>query len=391
MTSTQPGIHLTRILSLVAVYVLLFLAIILNLRSIQPSLHELLDFGSFIAAGKESVLGKNPYAEDLPLVYSLESPHTGQSLPSPNLNPPISIFFFRFFSRVDPLKAVASWRILTTLLFVTSVFILARAFRFSGKPTRILWALSLAGFWNTILLGQIYVPLLILGIGVWLLAERQYYKLAGLALGFLVAIKPNFAFWLFLLGMGGYLTVALSAGMVALFLSILPLFIWGPEIFEQWLAALSHYPSIGLLIAGNSSFQSLTVRFGSGLSGTVISLLFICGSLYLTHRYKISLSKINTLGIVGSLLVSPFSWVGYTVLTLPIFFSRSKWNWQYKLAAVLLAFPYILVMYFFQKSFLYSLLFGWLYGWGLLLLVFGSLSSQDDKPLNRFHFTENRT
>jgi len=391
MTSTQPGIHLTRILSLVAIYALLFLTIILNIRAIQPSFHALLDFGSFIAAGQASILGKNPYAEDLPLVYSLESGKTGQSLPSPNLNPPVSIFFFRLLSGVDPLKAVTSWRILTTILFVTGVFLLARAYPKSGKPTRILWALSLAGFWNTILLGQIYVPLLILGIGVWILTERQYYKLAGLALGFLVAIKPNFAFWLLLLGTGGYLTVPLSAGIVALFLSILPLFIWGPEIFKQWLAALSHYPSIGLLIAGNSSFQSLTARFGSGLPGTVISLLFICGSLYLTRRYKFSLGRINTLGIVGSLLVSPFSWVGYTILTMPIFFSTLKWNWQYKLAAVLLTFPYILVMYSFQKSFLYSLLFGWLYGWGLLLLVFGSLSSQNDKSLNRFHFTENQT
>src|SRR6476660_1786824 len=164
MTSTQPGINLTRILSLVAIYALLFLTIILNIRAIQPSFHALLDFGSFIAAGQASILGKNPYAEDLPLVYSLESGKTGQSLPSPNLNPPVSIFFFRLLSGVDPLKAVTIWRILTTILFVTGVFLLARAYPKSGKPTRILWALSLAGFWNTILLGQIYVPLLILGI-----------------------------------------------------------------------------------------------------------------------------------------------------------------------------------------------------------------------------------
>src|SRR5690349_14584224 len=214
MLSRQPNINLARILTLAAVYVILSLTIILNIRSIQPALHELLDFGSFIAAGKETATGRNPYAVDLPLVYSIESHSTDQSLPSPNLNPPLSLLFFTLLSETNPLKAVTNWRIITVILFGIGVLILATAYPKSRTLTRILWAISLAGFWNIILLGQIYAPILLLAIGVWILTERGDHKLAGIALGAIIAIKPNFAFWLLLLGSTGYMTVALTATIV---------------------------------------------------------------------------------------------------------------------------------------------------------------------------------
>ena len=333
-------------------------------------------------------MGHNPYTADSPLVYRVESNDTDLFVPSPNLNPPLSLFFFIPLSKLDPTKAISGWRITTALLFGAGIFTLASFYPTSLTPVRILWALSLTGFWQILALGQIYAPLLILAIGTYILAERGYPRLAGLALGILVALKPNFVFWLLLLGVGGHLTTAITALLVGLALSVLPALIFGIELYQQWLIGLSNYPAIGLLIAGNTSFQSLTAHFGSALTGTILSLLFAGGSLYLAYSHKLSTNRINTLGILGSLLISPFSWSGYTILTLPIFFSRSRWLWQHKLSAALLSFPYVLILFFFQKSLLHSVLFGWLYGWGLVLIVSELILHKDDKSLE--HVVENQ-
>jgi len=369
-SATKPNIKtFTQAFATVFVYFLLALVTILNLLSIQPALWKLLDFGSFISAGKEAREGKNPYTTDSPLVFQVTSQKSDQTLPSPNLNPPVSIFFFRPLADVNPAKAALLWRVISAMMFVTGVFILARSYPKFTNPIRILWALNLAGFWNTIALGQIYAPIFLLAIGVWILAENKYSILAGIMLGMIIAIKPNFIFWLLVLGVARQIATILSAAVTAIVLSLLPIAFFGSQIYQQWFTALANYPSIGLLIAGNSSLQSLTARFGSAIPGLVLSMFLVIAGLNLAHRSKYIPSKANTLGIVGSLLISPFSWAGYTILTLPILFSKSRWNWMHILAAVALSFPYLLILYFFQRSLFNSVLFGWLYGWGLVLIL----------------------
>ena len=370
---------LSRAFATVSVYFLLALVTILNLISIQPALGALLDFGSFISAGKAAREGQDPYTTDSPLVFQVDSQNSDQTLPSPNLNPPVSVFFFRPLADVNPAKAVLLWRVISTVMFVSGVFILARSYPEFTNPVRILWALNLAGFWNTIALGQIYAPIFLLAIGVWIFTENKYSILAGIMLGTIIAIKPNFIFWLLLLGVAGQTATILSAAVTALVLSLLPIAFFGPQIYQQWLMAISNYPLIGLLIAGNSSLQSLTARFGSAIPGLVLSVLLVIVSLSLAHRRKYIPSKANTLGIVGSLLISPFSWAGYTILTLPILLSKSRWNWRLILAAGALSFPYLLILYLFQQSLFSSVLFGWLYGWGLLLILIDLIINNDEE------------
>jgi len=379
-SSTRLNLEtLSRAFVTVSVYFLLALVTILNLISIQPALGALLDFGSFISAGKAAREGQDPYTTDSPLVFQVDSQNSDQTLPSPNLNPPVSVFFFRPLADVNPAKAVLLWRVISTVMFVSGVFILARSYPEFTNPVRILWALNLAGFWNTIALGQIYAPIFLLAIGVWIFTENKYPILAGIMLGTIIAIKPNFIFWLLLLGVAGQTATILSAAVTALVLSLLPIAFFGPQIYQQWLMAISNYPSIGLLIAGNSSLQSLTARFGSAIPGLVLSVLLVIVSLSLAHRRKYIPSKANTLGIVGSLLISPFSWAGYTILTLPILLSKSRWNWRLILAAGALSFPYLLILYLFQQSLFSSVLFGWLYGWGLLLILIDLIINNDEE------------
>lgn len=378
--ATKPNLEkLSQAFVTVFVYLILALVTVLNLISIQPALGELLDFGSFISAGKAAQEGKSPYTTDSPLVFQVTSQSTDQTLPSPNLNPPVSVIFFGLLADIDPVKAVSVWRMISVAMFVTGVLILAISYPKFTNPVRILWAFNLAGFWNTIALGQIYAPIFLLAIGVWIFTGKGYHILAGIMLGAIIAIKPNFIFWLLLLGIAGQTATILSAAVTFLALSLLPIAFFGPQIYQQWLNALLNYPSIGLLIAGNSSLQSLTARFGSAIPGMVMSAFLIGASLYLACHNKNSSARINTLGIVGSLLISPFSWAGYTILTLPILFSNSRWNWWYILAAVALSFPYLLILYIFQKSLFSSIIFGWLYGWGLVLILLDLIIHQDEE------------
>jgi hypothetical protein len=371
MAAKQPMVDRSRFFRLAALYVVLAIIIWLNMIWVKPALDHLLDFGSFIAAGRESIAGKNPYGTVSPLIYNIKSENTQQTLPSPNLNPPLSVVVFRWIATTEPWKAVSVWRIISVGFFAIGLAVIAWRYREFITPLRILWAICLAGFWNTIALGQIYALIFLLTIGGWILMEKGQMVLGGILLGAMIAIKPNFAFWLFLLGLAGYTKIVLSAGITMFALSILPLIALGPQIYPQWIAALVDYPSLGLMIAGNSSLMSLAARLGTGSLGAVLCILLGGSVLYYTYRQKASLqlSEVNSLGIVSSILITPFAWPGYTILALPFFVSKPKWNWADKLAAACLVFPYLLILYVFRDSLINSVLFGWMYGWGLLLIL----------------------
>jgi hypothetical protein len=348
----------------------LVMAIVLNIIFIKPSLNELLDFGSFYAAGNAAQNGGNPYSISLPFVFIIDLPGMEYTLPSPNLNPPVSVLIFEVFTAYNPFTAVQGWRIATFIQYIVVLVILSIRYSKHISLLRILWALSMAGLWTTIALGQIYVPILLLATGAWLWMEKGRFKLAGIALGMIIALKPNFIFWLVLIGLTGNFVVVVSGVLTALVLTLIPFIMWGPSIYRQWVTALSEYPSFGILIAGNSSLQSLGEHMNFAFFGVIAAIVLTCLTLYIVYRNKyLSEETINSLGILGSLLISPFAWVGYTILTLPIFLSKPKWNWRILISALLMVFPYILVMYFSGRNHFTSVVFGWLYGWGLLILM----------------------
>lgn len=371
MTLQQVFSNPARVLTHIVTLIVLILVLVFNWTFTKPTLHQLFDFGSFLASGQAAIRGGNPYMLNAPLVYRINSQRSGQTLVSPNLNPPVALVFFTALSRLDPMKAVSLWRGITVILFCAGLALLCISHPEATNLLRVVWALTIASLWTTIALGQLYAFLLIFVASAWVLAEKRYDKLAGVAIGIVIAIKPNFCFWLVLLSIAGYWSIAISAVITTLTFSVLPLVIWGPEVYRQWLTALANYPSLGLLIAGNSSFSSLAARVEVPLLGVAISLLFVGVSFYFMRSKAKTLHRIHEFGIVGSILLSPWSWVGYTMLTLPIFFSRAQWNWYFVISAGLLAFPYLLILNFFQQSVLHSVVFGWLYGWGLVFLLAG--------------------
>src|SRR5512133_1442863 len=279
------------LLLLVCIYCINFLFVIAGLDTFQ-------DFGSFIAAGQLANEGKNPYSNDSPLMYSVDFPEIGLKGDAPNLNPPISVLVFQSIAEIDPNITINSWRIVSILLYIVSLLILHRMYPATGFHAfmRLAWALSLAGFWHTIQLGQIYCLILFFAVLTWIFQKNNRTILAGICLGFLIAIKPNFIFWAILLWVAGNWKSFIAAGVTALSISIIPLFTHGIKIYQQWLEASALFTPNLLLCPGNNSFQGLTARFGQPNLGIVLSVILALVILWLVFKRQTDMDKNNALG-----------------------------------------------------------------------------------------------
>jgi hypothetical protein len=309
------------------------------------------------------------------LILSIEFTPNGLKGDAPNLNPPISVLIFQQFANVKPSFSITVWRIITVLMFVATIIILQYTFPANGfrSVLRLAWAFGLAGFWHTIQLGQIYTLALLLTVIIWMLLRQNRPIAAGIFLGILIAIKPNFVFWAILLCIAGNWQTFLSAGLCAASISAIPLMTNGFGIYRQWLEATAIFTPNLLLFPGNNSFQGLTARLGSAEAGIVISILFAVFVVFYVYKTKPATEKINALGIISSLFISPIAWTGYTLLTLPIFFEREQWSWPLWLAAGIFSVPFIVPLALFLSNFPNFVIFGWFYGWGLLILLKSNL------------------
>lgn len=289
-----------------------------------------------------------------------------------NLNPPITAMIFGYVSRFDPYQLFRIWQVVSAILFTGLVFVLTAVYKQNITPAIFIWAFTLAGFWQTLTLGQIYVVLLLFIVLGWIFLQRKKYLLAGIAIGVVVAIKPNFILWPIFLLVSGYFVTFLVSALCSLLLSLIPVLFYGIEIYKQWLEASSLRIET-LILPGNSSILGLTARFHQITAGIVISIILVCILLYFSKQ-KTSMSieyseHVSALGIIASILASPISWAGYTIFLLPIFFSLKKWTYPVMMSAAILSIPFGFILKLWQTSFLHFVIFGWFYGWGILFLL----------------------
>jgi hypothetical protein len=342
-----------------------------NLVFVGTTLNSLHDFGSFIAAGKLADRGENPYSTDSPFVFHVTFKGVDLSGDAPNLNPPISVPIFKLLASADPFLAINLWRILSVILFAVSLFLLQRNYKLAGFKgfLRIAWAISLAGVWHTLQLGQLYCLLLLFTVLAYIFLDQKREILAGVMLGLLIALKPNFILWALLLLAARRWKVFLFAGLTGLLASVIPLFTNGITIYSQWLEASSRFTPNLLVFPGNNSFQGLTARIWHPEAGIILGIIITFGALWQVYKNKVTVSYVNALGIILSLLVSPIAWTGYTILTLPIFLEKRYWNWMYYLTAGIFAVPVVIILNNFKTSYSNFILWGWFYGWGLMVLL----------------------
>jgi hypothetical protein len=333
-----------------------------------------MDFGSFYASGLKANNGENPYDPNSEYIFDITFSRVGAGGKMMNLNPPISVALFRVLAQFDPNQSLILWQGISAILYVGIIFTLATQFKQYFTPVKFIWAFTLAGFWHTLVLGQIYILLLFFTVLGWIFLKKGKYVAAGVAIGLLIAIKPNFMIWaIFLLVSGSYVTF-LAAAVSSLVISLIPIMLYGTKIYTQWLEASALHPET-IIMPGNNSILGLTTRFGGISLGIVVSVIIVVTLLILAMRKtttKMNHSEyVSALGIIASLLASPISWTGYTILLLPIFFSLRKWTLPVILSAAILAIPFQLVLQFFQSSFANFVIWGWLYGWGLIALLGG--------------------
>jgi hypothetical protein len=341
---------------------LLVLAIALNLLWVAVNVGDLRDYGSFIAAGKAASRDDNPYG-----VYedTYKTTYDGAEIDLPNLNPPVSLYAFEGLSKVEPGLGKGAVVALSAGLYAGIIAMLARRYPEKRTPLVMLWAVSLAGFWHTLELGQVYIPLLAAVTGAWLLQDRRPI-LAGVLLGLAVAIKPNFALVPLLLFIAGDRRLSLSSLVTAAGLSAVPLLLEGPAVYRQWLEASRAFA--GLEMPGNSSLVAIFARAGVGKLGYVAAALLVIAMAVFAYRMRPSTEQLFGAGLVGALLLGPITWSGYTLFALPVLIARSWRSWE-PAAAALLAVPVPFVLGLMPLDVVSAVLIGPLYGWALLILL----------------------
>lgn len=353
---------------------ILFNAIFITFKIDQPQ-----DFGSFIQAGLYAAVGENPYRSDGDLLFRVVIDAVGLDVVNPNLNPPISVNIFEWIAQLGSAQMLSmACRLLSIVLYLVGILFLEKNYQTQKGKIRLVWALSLAGFWHTIELGQIYIPLVLLLCFAWVYMTQKKVVIAGILLGLLLAIKPNFFLLVLIILTGGYFRLAITSIITFAAVSILPLFRYGPEIYSQWLIASAAYD--GYALPNNDSFVGLMVRFQHPEWGTWLSIALMTFLLILAWRKRIDPQLLWGFGVTASLLCSPIAWGGYTLFFLPYFYSRKDWLFAEKIAAALFTIVFIIPVYLFQLSFVNYILFGWTYGWGILLILFSQIKRAWKEP-----------
>jgi len=327
--------------------------------------HGLWDFGAFLESGRAAARGLDPYG-----IYPL-TPHVrfaGFETWNPNLNPPISALLFQPFDWAEPARSLQIWLWVSVACYGAAVALLLR--RYAGRTEAALiavWTFGLAGFWDTLFLGQIYLPLVLCATAAWLLLQRQELIWSGVLIGLLIAIKPNFLVWPVLLFLAGHRRPALVSVAVAAGISLIPLAVYGPGIYQRWLALVASDGERAFFLT-NASISGLAARAGLPGAGLPLSLALLVGLAIWALWRRPGLLEVSGLALLASLMASPLGWVHYTLFLLPVLLH----HWRHLpvwIVAALLTVPVPTVLRQFGAEPWLQLTLGSVYGWALMLCL----------------------
>jgi hypothetical protein len=325
------------------------------------------DFGSFWASGNAANRGDDPYGV-YPETFRVDG--TDRTA-APNLNPPASVPPLQLLAKLNLHDAHQVWRLVSIALYGLALAALLSAYPERRSLLFVLWAVNLAGFWHVVELGQLYVPLLALTVAAWVSLRDGRVLPAAIALGLLIAIKPNFIVWPLLLLIAGRRDIALPALMAGGGFALLPLVLGGPAVYESWLAATPSLEYAGVSmskVGGNFSFIAMTGRLGLWQAGVLLSAFILAMCVLVARRRPATLEQLGGLAIAAALLIGPVTWAGYSILLVPVFFCL-RWTPTLVLAAALLCWPFWLLLEAEQAWGVPPELMQSVYGIGALLVV----------------------
>ncbi len=248
-------------------------------------------------------------------------------LPEINLNPPTLFPLFQLFAQIDTLVGKFAWLAISVASYLACVWALRRS------PTlQVAWLFicPLAVF--VFVIGQIYFVLFILATGLALFLRRGRSDWAAVLLGILVAIKPNFATCAAMFFVAGYRREAVIAGAVAAVAFLVPVLLYGADIYRLWFEAMatdSHY-----LFTNNTTIPAVMRRFGVGganlvvVGGAILSLAW-------AYRRRPDAYDLMPVALTASILFSPLAWLEYLLVVVPFFVDR-PWRRPGYVAAILI-------------------------------------------------------
>ncbi|HWO72114.1 MAG TPA: glycosyltransferase family 87 protein [Dehalococcoidia bacterium] len=321
---------------------------------------KLQDLGSFLHAGASYRQGLNPYAYH---PWIDPQPISPEAL---NLNPPVSVYVFEVLTSVDETLLRFAFFVGSLALFGLALLLLTRAYPEKRTGLSLIFPLAMSGLWHMLGYLQIYAPLVLCVVVAWSCMRRGNLAVAGILIGIVIAVKPNFALWPLFLLLAGHQRVALASMASAGLLSAIPLIVDGPRIYGQWLELTLSFD--GLEWASNASLMSLGARAGVPLLGQLAAVSVVLYLLARQWRLKPEPLDSSAAAIIAVLLFGPVSWSGYTLFLLPFIFSRA-WNAPMRACLLMLCVPFWVVRYASLLGPFANALLGFTYGWGILLLL----------------------
>jgi hypothetical protein len=337
--------------------------IVSDVARVLPN-HGLWDFGSFVASARAAREGLNPYGV-YPLTMHVVLP--GFDSFNPNLNPPVSALLFRAFDVGDPQVSLRVWWAISVVCYVAAVLLLVARYSVRRAVLVGLPALALAGFWDTLFLGQIYLPLVLAAVGAWLLIERGHGAAAGILIGLVVAMKPNFLVWPVLLLLSRHHRPALVAFAVAAAVSAVPLLAMGPEVYRQWFELIASDRERAAFLT-NASLSGLAARASVSAVGLALSAVLLAALAAWALVRRPDALRVSALALLASVFASPIGWIHYTLFLLPVFV-RGWGSRAMRAVVLLLMVPVPFVVDQLGSATLNQLTVGSVYGWALLLCL----------------------
>lgn len=338
-----------------------------------------------LAAGAAVRQGVNPYIITPQLAAGLGG---AADTSGPNLNAPSSLLLFSLLPSSAPGLELTLSRIASLLTYCVCIALLWHNYpRSTTSPTHRLiwwlWPFALVGLTWTILLGQVYVFLLLLLCSVIALLRRDEDVRAGLLLGLVAAIKPNFLLCSAALFVGGRRRAGLTSGVVAGLLNAFALLKFHPHVLLQWLTASQMYVGVGL--PHELSIRGDVWRLAlPGWSSYVASLVVVLVLGFWIWRAKPEPPATLLGSLAAMLLISPVAWTANTIWLLPAWFMVRPWRWELKMALGILLLPEVGMLTVAYTSPFGRPLIGFVYSAAVALVGLGILRGQPLQKDGRF-------
>lgn len=292
------------------------------------------DFGSFRASGRAAIEGLNPYG-----IYAETFRIPGTDIIHPNLNPPASLLLFAPLSLLD---SHLSARFIWWSGLLAYAAIVAVALRRQPETNAILpmaaWALALPAFWDGLRLGQVYLLMLVLVAGAWHMLEHRREIAAGLLIGIFVALKPIFLFWPGLLFLAGHKRAAVWTGFWFMAVSLLPVLVFGPAVYGQWLDLIMSEAGNRKGVFPNASLMAIGYRAGSPFLAMLLAVITLIWMTMQILRNRIGTAEASAIGIALGIVLSPVAWFHYLIFLLPAMLTR-RWSGRILAVAVFMLVP----------------------------------------------------